>query len=154
MLSRLVLEDCCRTAPDVFSRSANQPVEAVLGHCAEIWRQSACFVRWNHLCRCLHMSFCPLTNSNSDPKVRHLWERSCGKRFRECSIIPGLHKQSFKKRQRVHHLVGWLKSCRCTSPIKKEKPILAWRCRGGSRGCSFMRLTAAMLYKSYSVQIF
>lgn len=62
--------------------------------------------------------------------------------------------QEKQKRQRVHHLVGWLKSCRCTSPIKKEKPFLAWRCRGGSRGCSVTRLTAAVLYKSYSVQIF
>ncbi len=108
----------------------------------------------DHLCRCLHMSFCPLTNSNSDPKVRHLWERSCGKRFRECSIIPGLHKQSFKKRQRVHHLVGWLKSCRCTSPIKRKSQSLHGGARGGSRGCSFYEITAAMLYKSYSVQIF
>lgn len=49
---------------------------------------------------------------------------------------------------------GWLKSCRCTSPVKKEKPILAWKCRGGYGGCNVTRLTAAMLYKSYSVQIF
>lgn len=62
--------------------------------------------------------------------------------------------QGEQKRPRVHHLVCWLKSCRCASPIKKEEPILAWRCKGGSRGSNVMRLTAAVLNKSYSVQIF
>lgn len=42
--------------------------------------------------------------------------------------------QGEQKRLRVHHLVCWLKSCRCTSPIKKEEAILAWRCKGHSRG--------------------
>lgn len=76
----------CRTSPDIFSRSVSHPVEAVLGHCAEIWKESVCFVRWNHLCRCLRKAFCPFTISNFDPKVRHLWEKSCGKRFREWSF--------------------------------------------------------------------
>lgn len=58
--------------------------------------------------------------------------------------------QGEQKRLRVHHLVCWLKSCRCTSPIKKEEAILAWRCKGHSRGSNVTRLTAAMLYKSYS----
>ncbi len=142
MLSGLVLEDC--DVELLLMSFPGQPAR-LLKPC---WVTALRFGDSQHalsgeiIYADVSTSICPLTISNGDPKVRHLWERSCGKRFRECSIIPGSQKQSFKKSRECTIWLAGL-SPRCTSSIKKEKPILAWRCRGGSRGCSFTRLTAA-----------
>lgn len=95
----------------MFSRLVSRLIEVMLGHCGEIWKESVCFVRWNHLCRCLHKAFCELTISIFNPKVRHLRERICGKRFMEFPpLTPELQKQSFKESRKGWGCTIWFAS--------------------------------------------